>query len=115
MATGRRSGRQQKKNADLFTRFSRLSLWAVAAIVLIVGLVVAVKSAQLKKEIRSYDEKISINNTLIEEQNRITEELKEEYDRINTLSYIEQVAREHLHLEYEDAVWFTPDDTGSKR
>ena len=115
MATGSRIGRQQKKKADLFTRISRLSLWSVAGIVLVVGVVVTVKSYQLKKEIRSYDEKISINNTLIEEQERVAEQLKEEYDRINTLSYIEQIAREHLHLEYEDVVWFTPEASKNGR
>ena len=85
---------------------------SVAALVIVVGVVVTVKSYALKKEIRSYDEKIAINNTLIEEQNRITEQLKEEYDHINTLSYIEQIARDHLHLEYEDAVWFKPAESG---
>lgn len=90
---------------------NRLSLWAVAAVVITIGVVVSVRGIQLKAKADYYAQQEEVLQAMIEEENARKQELEEEQLYVQTKQYIEEVGRSKLNLVYPDEYLFVNEDS----
>lgn len=87
-------------------RQNRLSMFLVTLIVVLIMVVVAIHSIQLREKIAVKDEEISqLNNQIAAEEQR-TEEIEEYGIFTQTKAFIEEFAKEKLGLVYEGEILF---------
>jgi len=68
--------------------------------------VIVIKSASLKTKRDEYEKKIESLNSQIEAEKSRTAELEEYEKYTKTAKYVEEMAKEKLHLVYEDEIVF---------
>lgn len=90
----------RRKKQNLFGMVSVLLL------ALVFCTVIYIKSVSLKAQRDVYQNKIETLNAQIEEQHERTTKLEEYEKYTKTAKYVEEVAKEKLHLVYEDEIVF---------
>lgn len=85
---------------------NRLSMFLVTLIVVLIMVVVAIHSIQLRDKIAVKDEEISQLNTQIAAEEQRTEEIEEYGIFTQTKAFIEEFAKEKLGLVYEGEILF---------
>lgn len=89
---------------------NRFSMFLVTLVVVMIMLVVAVKSVELRQKIdvlAAREERL--NEQIAAEQER-AEEIEEFRKRVQTKAYVEEVAKDKLGLVYEGEILFKEDD-----
>ena len=89
---------------------NRLSMFLVTLVVLMIMVVVAVRSVELKQKIAVYDTQIASLTAQIEAENTRTEEIEEYGKYTQTKAYVEEVAKDKLGLVYEGEILFKEDN-----
>lgn len=89
---------------------NRLSMFLVTLVVLMIMVVVAVRSVELKQKIAGYDTQIASLTAQIEAENIRTEEIEEFRKYTQTKAYVEEVAKDKLGLVYEGEILFKEDN-----
>ena len=100
MARTRRKAAYQRRNQN------RFSMFLVSLVVVMIMIVVAVKSVDLKQKIddKAQEEQLLMDQIAVEE-NR-AQEIEDFAKETQTKGYIEKIAREVLGLVYEGEVLF---------
>lgn len=87
-------------------RQNRLAMILVTMVVLMMFVVVAIKSVELKATKETYDLRLAQLQTEIEAEEARTEEIEEYGKYTQTKKYIEEVAKDKLGLVYEGEIIF---------
>ena len=89
---------------------NRLGMFLVTTVVLMLLVVVAVKSVDLREKQESYaNREQELLNQIADEENR-TEEIEEFKKYTKTKKYAEEIAKDKLGLVYEDEIIFKIED-----
>ena len=86
------------------SRQNRLGMVLVLTVVVLMMLVVAYNSRQMKVKLASYKEKEQLLTEQIKQEKIRQEEIEEFKKYTETKKYIEETAREKLGLVYEDEI-----------
>ncbi len=89
---------------------NRFSMFLVSLVVLMIMVVVAVRSIELKQKIATYDTQIASLSTQIDAENARTEQIEEYRKYTQTKAYVEEVAKDKLGLVYEGEILFKEDN-----
>lgn len=101
---------KRRKKKSIMAYANRLSLWAVAAVVITIGVVMSIRGLQLKAKDEYYAQQEEMLQAMIAEENARKEELEEEQVYVQTKQYIEEVGRNKLNLVYPDEYLFVNED-----
>lgn len=85
---------------------NRLGMILVLLLASLFCAVILIKSASLREKRNEYDKKIEALNAQIEAEKARTAELEEYEKYTKTAKYVEEVAKDKLHLVYEDEIVF---------
>lgn len=85
---------------------NRFSMFLVSLVVVMIMVVVAVKSVDLKQKIDAKAQEAQQLDTQIEAEKERAKEIEEFGKEIQTKGYIENIAREKLGLVYEGEILF---------
>ena len=89
---------------------NRLGMFLVTTVVLMLLVVVAVKSVDLREKHENYaNREQELLNQIADEENR-TEEIEEFKKYTKTKKYAEEIAKDKLGLVYEDEIIFKIED-----
>lgn len=89
---------------------NRFSMFLVSLVVLMIMVVVAVRSIELKQKIATYDTQIASLSAQIDAENARTEQIEEYRKYTQTKAYVEEVAKDKLGLVYEGEILFKEDN-----
>ena len=89
---------------------NRFSMFLVSLVVLMIMVVVAARSVELKQKIAAYDTQIASLSTQIDAENARTEQIEEFGKYTQTKAYVEEVAKDKLGLVYEGEILFKEDN-----
>lgn len=95
-----------RKKRGIAAYANRISLWAVVAIVVIIGVAASIRGIQLKAKDNYYARQEELLQAMIEEESQRQEELQEQSNYVQTKQYIEEIARTKLNLVYSDEYLF---------
>ena len=104
MARTRRRVAYRRKNQN------RFSMFLVSLVVVLIMVVVAVKSIDLRQKIDAKAKEEQELDDQIAAEERRSEEIEAFGKEVQTKGYIEDVAREKLGLVYEGEIMFKEDD-----
>lgn len=85
---------------------NRFSMFLVTLVVVMIMIVVAVKSVDLRQKIDTYTDKENQLNSQLEAEQKRTEEIEEYRTYTQTKRYVEEVAKDKLGLVYEGEILF---------
>ncbi len=85
---------------------NRLSMFLVSLVVILITIVVAVKSVDLKQKLSTYEAKEQQLNAQLDAENERAEEIEEFSTYTQTKRYAEEVAKDKLGLVYEGEILF---------
>lgn len=85
---------------------NRFSMFLVSLVVVMIMVVVAVKSVDLKQKIDAKAQEAQQLDTQIEAEKERAKEIEEFGKEVQTKGYIENIAREKLGLVYEGEILF---------
>lgn len=85
---------------------NRFSMFLVSLVVVMIMVVVALKSVELKQKIDAKAQEAQQLDTQIEAEKHRTQEIEEFGKEVQTKGYIENIAREKLGLVYEGEILF---------
>lgn len=85
---------------------NRFSMFLVSLVVVMIMVVVALKSVELKQKIDAKAQEAQQLDTQIEAEKIRTQEIEEFGKEVQTKGYIENIAREKLGLVYEGEILF---------
>lgn len=91
-------------------RQNRFGVFLTGIVVLMLVVVVAVRSNDLKQKQALYAEKEAALEQQIEEEKARTEEIEEYRKYTQTKKYVEEVAKDKLGLVYDGEIIFKEDD-----
>ncbi len=91
-------------------RQNRFGMFLTGIVVLMLVVVVAVRSNDLKQKQALYAEKEAALEQQIEEEKARTEEIEEYRKYTQTKKYVEEVAKDKLGLVYDGEIIFKEDD-----
>ena len=100
----RRKVAYRKKNQN------RFSMFLVSLVVLMIMIVVAVKSVELRQKIDAVSAKETQINEQIAAEEKRAEEIEEYRKAVQTKGYKEEVAKDKLGLVYEGEIVFKEDN-----
>lgn len=80
---------------------NRFSMFLVTLVVVMIMIVVAVKSVELRQKLDTYTDKENQLNSQLETERERTEEIEEYRTYTQTKRYVEEVAKDKLGLVYE--------------
>lgn len=100
MAKRRRMATYRRRNQN------RFSMFLVSLVVVMIMIVVAVKSVDLKQKIDAKAQEAEQLDRQIEAERVREQEIEEFGKKVQTKGYIENVAREKLGLVYEGEIMF---------
>ena len=89
---------------------NRFSMFLVSVVVVMILVVVAVGSADLKEKNAAYEARIQALNEQIEAEEARAEEIEEFRKYTQTKQYAEEVAKEKLGMVYEGEIIFKAED-----
>lgn len=85
---------------------NRFSMFLVTLVVVMIMIVVAVKSVDLRQKIDTYTDKENQLNSQLEAEHNRTDEIEEYRTYTQTKRYVEEVAKDKLGLVYEGEILF---------
>ena len=85
---------------------NRFSMFLVTLVVVMIMIVVAVKSVELRQKLDTYTDKENQLNSQLETERERTEEIEEYRTYPQTKRYVEEVAKDKLGLVYEGEILF---------
>lgn len=85
---------------------NRFSMFLVSLVVILITIVVAVKSVELKQKLSTYEAKEQQLNTQLDAEQQRAEEIEEFRTYTQTKRYAEEVAKDKLGLVYEGEILF---------
>lgn len=85
---------------------NRFSMFLVSLVVILITIVVAVKSVELKQKLSTYEAKEQQLNAQLEAEQQRAEEIEEFRTYTQTKRYAEEVAKDKLGLVYEGEILF---------
>lgn len=85
---------------------NRFSMILVSMVVIMITVVVAVKSVELRQKIDTVAEKEALLNEQIAAEEGRAEEIEEYRKEVQTKGYVEEVAKDKLGLVYEGEILF---------
>lgn len=85
---------------------NRFSMFLVTLVVVMIMIVVAVKSVDLRQKIDTYTDKENQLNSQLEAEYKRAEEIEEYRTYTQTKRYVEEVAKDKLGLVYEGEILF---------
>ncbi|MGN1146684.1 MAG: septum formation initiator family protein [Acetatifactor sp.] len=85
---------------------NRFSMFLVTLVVVMIMIVVAVKSVELRQKLDTYTDKENQLNSQLETERERTEEIEEYRTYTQTKRYVEEVAKDKLGLVYEGEILF---------
>lgn len=91
-------------------RQNRFGMFLTGVVVLMLVVVVAVRSSDLKQKQAVYAEREAVLEKQIEEEKARTEEIEEYRKYTQTKKYVEEVAKDKLGLVYEGEIIFKEED-----
>lgn len=91
-------------------RQNRFGMFLTGVVVLMLVVVVAVRSSDLKQKQAVYAEREAVLERQIEEEKARTEEIEEYRKYTQTKKYVEEVAKDKLGLVYEGEIIFKEED-----
>lgn len=91
-------------------RQNRFGMFLTGVVVLMLVVVVAVRSSDLKQKQAVYAEREAALEKQIEEEKARTEEIEEYRKYTQTKKYVEEVAKDKLGLVYEGEIIFKEED-----
>ena len=100
MAATRRRVAYRRRNQN------RFSMFLVSLVVVMLIVVVALKSVELRQKIGSKNQEAQQLDDQIEAENARAQEIEEFRKEVQTKGYIESIAREKLGLIYEGEIMF---------
>ena len=89
---------------------NRFSMFLVSLVVLMIMVVVAVRSVELKQKIAGYDTQIASLSTQIEAEQARTEQIAEYGKYTQTMAYYIEVAQDKLGLVFPGEILFKEDN-----
>ena len=89
---------------------NRFSMILVSMVVIMITIVVAVKSVELRQKIDVVAEKEALLNEQIAAEEKRADEIEEYRKEVQTKGYIEEVAKDKLGLVYEGEIVFKEED-----
>ena len=89
---------------------NKFSMFLVTLVVLMIMIVAAIRSIELKQEISEKDAQIASLDAQIAEEEERSEEIAEYEKETQTLKYIEEMAQDKLGLVYEGEILFKEGD-----
>ena len=89
---------------------NRFSMILVSMVVIMITIVVAVKSVELRQKIDTVAEKEALLNEQIAAEEERAEEIEEYRKEVQTKGYVEEVAKDKLGLVYEGEILFKEED-----
>ena len=89
---------------------NKFSMFLVTLVVLMIMIVAAVRSYELKQEISEKDAQIANLNEEIADEKKRAEEIAEYEKETQTLKYVEEMAQDKLGLVYEGEILFKEGD-----
>ena len=91
-------------------RQNRFGMFLTGVVVLMLVVVVAIRSSELKQKQAVYAEKEAALEKQIEEERARTEEIEEYRKYTQTKKYVEEVAKDKLGLVYDGEIIFKEED-----
>ena len=88
----------------------RSGLFVIAAAVLLLCGLIVYSERDLLREKRELEKQVTELNEAIENENKETAELQSKQAYMQTVRYVEDVAREKLGLVYEDEIIYRAED-----
>lgn len=85
---------------------NRFSMFLVSLVVILITIVVAVKSVELKQKLSTYEAKEQQLNAQLDAEQQRAEEIEEFRTYTQTKRYAEEVAKDKLGLVYEGEILF---------
>ena len=98
----------EKKRKDKIG--NRIAVATISFVALILAVTMTVRSNNLKKRDAQLHQQVLENEQLIENEEARTEQLEQHKKEVNTLQYIEQIAREKLGLVSPDEIIIVPEE-----
>ncbi len=89
---------------------NRFSMFLVTLVVVLIMIVAAVRSFELKEEISKRDAQIAGLDEQIADEKERAEEIAEYEKETQTLKYVEEMAQDKLGLVYEGEILFKEGD-----
>lgn len=100
----------KKKVAYRKRNQNKFSMFLVTLVVLMIMIVAAVRSFELKREISEKDAQIASLDAQIADEKERAEEIAEYEKETQTLKYVEEMAQDKLGLVYEGEILFKEGD-----
>lgn len=91
-------------------RQNRFGMFLTGVVVLMLVVVVAVRSTELREKQALYAEKAAVLEQQIEEEKARAEEIEEYRKYTQTKKYVEEVAKDKLGLVYDGEIIFKEED-----
>lgn len=85
---------------------NRFSMILVSMVVIMITIVVAVKSIELRQKIDVVSQKEALLNEQIAAEEKRADEIEEYRKEVQTKGYVEEVAKDKLGLVYEGEILF---------
>lgn len=89
---------------------NKFSMFLVTFVIVMLMIVVAIQSVELKAKLNTYQTKEAALQTQIEEEQKRSEEIAEEGKRRQTKEFIEEEAKNKLGMVYEDEILFKKEE-----